>query len=258
MKTATDFEQALEAAALEMMVPSCPEERSDTVRFFRRYSNAVTLLPTSQQDKLSVIARQIVASFLGPTPVVQVNLIGHADVDLARERREPGFMVRISGDRAVTVMRALQHSVGLASSRIKWFPVGVGATSLAVPKPRTEAERACNRRVEVVLSHSDCSNAQKVQDDLAKAAAVHFMRTALGRPEPMPRSLNCFTPGKMPFVCDIAFSNEMVLQVEVSTDHLRVLVSIADREPILVGRVCTYQYKCLSSGTFVFSLTSCP
>jgi outer membrane protein OmpA-like peptidoglycan-associated protein len=256
--TATDFEQALESAAQQMVVLSCPAERSDTVRFFKIYSNAVTLLPTSQQDKLAAIAGQIVASFSGPTPVAQVTLIGHADADLVRERREPGFMLRISGDRAVTVMRALQQSVGLASSRIKWFPVGVGATALAVPNPRTEAERACNRRVEVVLSHSDCSAAQKEQVDLAKAAAVHFMRTRLERREPAPRSVNCFTPGKMPFVCDIGFSNEMVLQVEVSANHLRVLVSIAEREPNLVGRVCTYQYKCLSSGMFVFSLSSCP
>ena len=83
-------------------------------------------------------------------------------------------MLRISGDRAMTVMRTLQHLVGSASSRIKWFPVGAGASALAVPNARTEAERACNRRVEVVLSHSDCSTAQKKQVDLAKAAAVHF------------------------------------------------------------------------------------
>lgn len=251
--TLQEFEQELEAAAQQMLASSCPSDRPDTIRGFQRYGNAVALLPASQRNKIADIARQIMASLSGATPVIQVTLVGHADRDLERERREPGFMLRISRDRAAIIMQALRNSLGPAiASKIKWIPDGVGARSLAVPNPRTEAERACNRRVEVALSHS-CSTAQKEQVDLAEAAAVHFVRTALGERNPVPTFVDCFTPGKMPFVCDIAFSNSMVLQVEVSADHLRVLVSIADAKPNLIGRVCTYQYRCLPSGSFVFS-----
>jgi outer membrane protein OmpA-like peptidoglycan-associated protein len=148
-----DFEQELAAAAAqEMMVGRCPPDRPDTVRGFKRYSNDVTLLTPSEQRKIAAIADTIRTSLSGPTPVIQVNLIGHADLDLARERREPGFMRTKSLQRAAAVSQALQRQLGAANaSRIRWSPDGAGATSLAVPSPHTEAERACNRRVEIQL-----------------------------------------------------------------------------------------------------------
>ncbi|MBV8280936.1 MAG: OmpA family protein [Candidatus Eremiobacteraeota bacterium] len=150
--TLQEFELQLEAAAQEMNASSCPPDRPDTLRSFRRYSNAVALLPATERTKIANIARQIVASFSSPTPAVQVFLEGHADRDLQRERREPGFMARISKNRAASVMRALQDLVGPATSRrIRWSVVGAGDSSLAVPNPRTEAERGCNRRVKVSL-----------------------------------------------------------------------------------------------------------
>jgi len=108
-------------------------------------------------------------------------------------------------------------------------------------------------------SQSDCSAAQAAQVDLVKAAAVHFMRKVLVRMDPVPTTVrDCGAPA-MPYTCDVPFSNGLVIEVEVSADHVRVFVSQADQEPDLVkhGPVCTFAYACPPSGTFKFTLTEC-
>jgi hypothetical protein len=89
-------------------------------------------------------------------------VVGHADLDAARESREPGFLQFISEKRAIAVANRL--CCRLADKlrpdperlrAISWLIVGRGARTLAVSSPRTEAERKCNRRVEITLKRSD-------------------------------------------------------------------------------------------------------
>jgi len=161
---AGEFEDGLEEAVeLELLLPSretrtsalsrCPSDRPNTVRGFKRYSSATNLLPPSQWRKLAVIAGEIGRSQTGPAPVVRVMLVGHADLDPVRESREPGFMLRKSQQRAEAIVSDLRRRVGQSvAARITWVPTGRGATALAVPHPRTETERECNRRVDIFLA----------------------------------------------------------------------------------------------------------
>jgi hypothetical protein len=121
-----------------------------------------------------------------------------------------------------------------------------------------------NRRVDVSIkgkpvAPSDCSAAQRQRTDLARAAAVHYMRTKLGRKEPVPTGVECFDPPAMPYVCDVRFSNNMVIEVEVRPEHVKVILSQADNEPGLVNRapVCKFTYRCPPSGGFVFRDSEC-
>jgi hypothetical protein len=82
-------------------------------------------------------------------------VVGHDDQDAARERREPGFLQSLSEKRAESVGFDLECRVG--AGRFDLIPSGRGARNLAVSSPRTEAERACNRRVEIVLVRSGAS-----------------------------------------------------------------------------------------------------
>src|SRR5215467_9741289 len=82
--------------------PVCPGRVRETVSRFRRYSNSVTSIPQDQRDKIKGIAARIVASFRpGCQPLPRVRLTGHADRDVARERRQPGFELAISRERAL-------------------------------------------------------------------------------------------------------------------------------------------------------------
>src|SRR5260370_1551123 len=85
-------------------VSSCPKPVLETVSGFSRYQNTVASLPAGEQARVKNIAGLIVRSFQpGCQPIHTVRLLGHADKDLERERREPGFMLKISKERAVAV-----------------------------------------------------------------------------------------------------------------------------------------------------------
>jgi outer membrane protein OmpA-like peptidoglycan-associated protein len=130
----------------------CPPDRPDVVRGFRQYSPSTSLLPPEQKDKLAAIARDIAGSQGGPTPVDRVMLEGHADLDPEREAQEPGFMQRISEERAKAVSADLQGQVGPSvAGAVAWLPSGRGATDLDVRSPQNDTEHACNRRVKVTL-----------------------------------------------------------------------------------------------------------
>jgi outer membrane protein OmpA-like peptidoglycan-associated protein len=144
-----------DACGAEMEAPSgrCPVDSPYVIRGFSQYSDDIHLLPPEQQSKLATIAAEIARSKPGTpgvAPVTQVIVLGHADLDLTREKREPGFLQFMSERRAAAVAVDLAcRSRGVSGV----IPSGRGARALAVPAPRTEAERACNRRVEVVLAY---------------------------------------------------------------------------------------------------------
>jgi outer membrane protein OmpA-like peptidoglycan-associated protein/peptidoglycan hydrolase-like protein with peptidoglycan-binding domain len=129
----------------------CPTSVRETVSGFPRYQNSVASLPRGEQEKIKKLARLIVSTFQRGCPsIVIVRLTGHADLD---PQREPGFMLKISRERALAVKRGLEMLISSAaiSSRVAWQVRGVGASQLVVSTPRTEQERRRNRRVEIQL-----------------------------------------------------------------------------------------------------------
>lgn len=133
----------------------CPSPTSVTVSNFPRYRNAVASLPPSERAKLRSIADLIKRSFRPSCrPIRTVTLVGHADRDVVRERAQPGFMVRISRERAMAVKQGLEQLIGNRgiSSRLAWNICGAGSSRLVVQNPSTEQARMRNRRVEIVLS----------------------------------------------------------------------------------------------------------
>jgi hypothetical protein len=145
----------------EQLKVRCPTPRRETLGGFPRYSNSPASLPWSEQSKLKSIANLIVRSFQpGCQPILTVGLVGHADKDLQRERREPGYMLRISRERALAVRQALGRLINNQAiwSRIAWSVRGVGASRPVVPMPVTEPQRARNRRVDVSLEHRPCAS----------------------------------------------------------------------------------------------------
>jgi hypothetical protein len=137
--------------AFQEQMTRCPKARREIVSRFPRYQNAIGSLPPPEQQKIRNIARLIRQSFRpGCQPIRTVRLVGHADRDI---QRGPAFEKRISIDRARAVEQALKRGIGspIISSRVTWQSSGVGASSLVVPIPRTEAERTRNRRVEILL-----------------------------------------------------------------------------------------------------------
>lgn len=138
--------------------PSCPRLAPVTVSRFPRYAESIASLPPAERQKVRQLAGIIVGSHRpGCRPVLQVNLIGHADRDY---QRGPAFEHRISAHRALTVQRAIQRLIGNPAilSRIVWNSRGAGARNLVLPSPRNEAERSRNRRVEVGLSRAITAN----------------------------------------------------------------------------------------------------
>lgn len=143
----------------------CPVDRPTVIRGFTRYDNNIALLPPEQQNKLATIAAEIAQSQSGApgvTPVTEVIVVGHADPDPAMEARNPGFLQYVSEKRAHAVLEQLNcRFVALLGSAQHvsltgndWIGVGRGARVLAIPAPRTEDERKCNRRAEVILVRS--------------------------------------------------------------------------------------------------------
>jgi hypothetical protein len=144
LTTEADFE-SLSAFRKPIRVP---------VSGFARYSNSPASLRPSEQAKLHNIARLIVESMQpGARPILMVTVVGHADRDLARERREPGFMTRISRERALATQQALQRLINnpRISSRVRWRIHAVGGAQPVVFNPSNEMERRRNRRVVIVL-----------------------------------------------------------------------------------------------------------
>jgi hypothetical protein len=184
-----EFEEELEEEAAElellfprgrplgmprtMMAPRCPADTQYTLIGFSRYSDDIRLLPNDQQKKLDIIAREITNSLSGApgaTPVAQVVAVGHADLDAARERGEPGFLQFISEKRAQAASLDLCCRLDASlRDRIRWIEKGRGARALAVSNPRTEAERKCNRRVEITLVRSPQGAPQLNPDQVGQA-----------------------------------------------------------------------------------------
>jgi outer membrane protein OmpA-like peptidoglycan-associated protein len=138
--------------------PSCPSPMQVTVARFPRYAEAVASLPPTEQRKVREIVGVILGSHRpGCKPVLQVDLVGHADRDY---QRGPAFEQRMSTRRALALLRALQQLIGseAISSSIAWQARGVGARKLLVNNPRNESDRARNRRVDVVLSAQISAN----------------------------------------------------------------------------------------------------
>ena len=136
---------------------ACPQPGGEIVNGFSRYQNSVASLQEREQAKLRAIAGSIVRSYKpGCQPVRSVQLVGHADIDPQRERREPGYLERISRERARAVKQALERLINnrAISSRIAWNIGGAGASQLVVPNPRTESDRMRNRRVHIWLSRT--------------------------------------------------------------------------------------------------------
>ncbi len=141
----------------------CPADTKYTLIGFGRYSDDTWKLPDTQYQKLLGIINQIKAPVVPPAkPVTQIVVIGHADIDPARETHEPGFLQFISEKRAMAVYHRLCCTLAAKLKddlarvgQLRWLRVGRGARALAVPNPRTEADRMCNRRVEIILKHSD-------------------------------------------------------------------------------------------------------
>jgi len=163
-------------AEMESAPTRCPAESPNIIRGFSRYSDDIKLLPNDQQNKLENIAREITISLSGDPrtpPVTQVVIVGHADLDAPRERSEPGFLQLLSQKRALAVSNFLL-SRGARVERVSPPPfllnIGRGARALAVSNPRTEAERKCNRRVEITLLRSPQSPRLNEQQFIRSAA----------------------------------------------------------------------------------------
>ena len=61
-----------------------------------------------------------------------------------------------------------------------------------------------------------------------------------------PQMVDCWQPRHtLPYTCDVAFSNDLVFQLEVGAERIRIIVSQADKEPALLGKGCWLTYKCL-------------
>jgi len=152
-----------DASEAEMEAPSgrCPADSPYVIRGFNQYSDDIRSLPQGQGTKTARLATEITGGKLGSpgvAPVTEVVVVGHADMDAAREKREPGFLQFMSEKRALAVLKDLQCKVYSKSrqvaTEVRWTVLGRGAKALTVSNPRTEAERKCNRRVEIMLLRS--------------------------------------------------------------------------------------------------------
>ena len=157
---------ATDAAEMETPADGCPTDSPSVIRGFAQYDDAISLLPQDQQNKLAAIAAEIASSqsgAAGVNPVTQVIVVGHADLDAAMEKRNPGFLQYVSEKRADAVLEDLNcRFVALTGnsqtpakiSGRDWIGVGRGARALVIATPHTESERKCNRRAEVILVRS--------------------------------------------------------------------------------------------------------
>jgi len=78
-------------AELEGVSSRCPVDNAYVIRGFGQYSDDLSLLPPEQQNKMVAIANEILSSHSGTpgaAPVTEVTVIGHADPDVAREKKK--------------------------------------------------------------------------------------------------------------------------------------------------------------------------
>lgn len=160
-----DAQEASEAYAPEYESEAAPTAalKQATVGGFGRYRSESAALPPPERAKLTELARFVLASFgPGRTPVRTIALLGHADRDVARGADFENVMSR---ERALGVQTALAGEIDRLSAahaptdppwppysaRLHWSVAGAGASRLLVSAPRTEAERARNRRVDIEL-----------------------------------------------------------------------------------------------------------
>ncbi len=136
----------------EAVPAACPGRKQETVSRFSRYTNSV---PLAERPKIQNVAQFIMDRFRRGCRKITVRLVGHADRDLVKERKQPGFLMAISRQRANAVKQAIEAAIRNAAitSGISWNVVGMGASSLVVPDPenKPESEQARNRRVEITV-----------------------------------------------------------------------------------------------------------
>jgi outer membrane protein OmpA-like peptidoglycan-associated protein len=147
-------------AGYPLELEAVPNPRVQVVSYFSRYAATVAVLPAVERQKIDQIARFIAGGLRsGKESTRTVRLTGHADLDTPRR---PAVEYQVARARAQDVLAALaqaldriERTTGRAvppyNSRIAWEVQSAGATRLVVPKPRTELDRARNRRVEISL-----------------------------------------------------------------------------------------------------------
>lgn len=156
---------------------SCPGPVSDTVSQFSRYNNSVASLPPADKAKLGRIAGLIATGLQGGCPRISVRLVGYADRDLQKERQQPGFLMKISGDRANAVKTGLEQLINdpALSSRIDWSLSGAGASVLVAP-----AGSPLNRRVQIFVESRIAPPPAVIVKDF-RIVAKSFINTILPR-----------------------------------------------------------------------------
>jgi outer membrane protein OmpA-like peptidoglycan-associated protein len=162
---------------LEWESSPCPGPVSETMSQFSRYNNSVASLPRPEQEKLRRIAGLIATSLQGGCPRITVRLVGHADRDLPKERREPGFLQKISGERANAVKAGLEQLISdpALTSRIDFTVTGAAANQLVAP-----IGSARNRRVEIFVDTGVAPPPSLVTKDF-RIVAKSFINTILPR-----------------------------------------------------------------------------
>jgi hypothetical protein len=159
----------------------------ETISGFARYRQEIAALPPSEQARISRITRLVVASYAsGGRPITTIRLVGHADLDTPRR---PAFERSISAERARGVQRALMTQIdrySVAARRrplakyLRWERFAMGATRPLYPMPRTQAERARNRRVDILLEAVPV----RTQRPLFRTAAAPAAQSACTPPSP--------------------------------------------------------------------------
>jgi subtilisin family serine protease len=138
----------------------CPPDRPDVIAGFARHTSTVAGLPDTEKAKLDALARMLATNpdssknpyDRNPAVIIGVEITGFADNDPDAERREPGYMQRISEERADAVCRDLIGRLNVEKAKaFQWLRVGYGSAYPVVKDPRNERERQCNRRVIVAL-----------------------------------------------------------------------------------------------------------
>jgi len=145
------------------------------IRGFSQYSDNIRQLPPEQQNKIAAIANEILSSQPGVAPVTEVTIVGHADPDVAREKKEPGFVQSISEKRALAGFESLSCKVfnSSRSPSVRWALTGRGSRAMVVPSPASEAEARCNRRVEIILGRSAQPSPRLNPDQTGSASIDH-------------------------------------------------------------------------------------
>jgi len=117
-------------------------------------------VPVQEAEKLRKLAERIVNSYDTNNPIIGVQIVGHADIDLrvtgkAREESERNHSVGRADevkDLLLQLIKKLRPRSQRALNSVMFKQSGVGATQLKVPHPSNEHQRRLNRRVEIFLA----------------------------------------------------------------------------------------------------------